>query len=95
MLHIFRHSPFRYDMKSLLRYVKSGDDLLLMEDGVIAGLGSTYALELMLSAPISILALWEDVEVRGLLTQLSPKIECVGYTKFVRLTVKHDLQLTW
>ncbi|HEY3987050.1 sulfurtransferase complex subunit TusB [Cedecea sp.] len=95
MLHTLRQSPFQCDISEMLRYVQPGDDLLLMEDGVIAALNNSRALELLLSAPISISALREDVEARGLIAQISSKVVCVSYTDFVRLAIKHDQQFAW
>ncbi|MRT58414.1 sulfurtransferase complex subunit TusB [Enterobacteriaceae bacterium RIT693] len=95
MLHTLRQSPFQCDISEMLRYVQPGDDLLLMEDGVIAALNNSRALELLLSAPISISALREDVEARGLIAQISSRVVCVSYTDFVRLAIKHDQQFAW
>ncbi|NIG79312.1 sulfurtransferase complex subunit TusB [Klebsiella sp. Ap-873] len=95
MLHTLRHSPFQCDITEILRYTQPGDDLLLIEDGVIAALNGSRALELLLSAPITVHALQEDVEARGLVAQISSKVERVGYTDFVRLTIKHSQQFTW
>ena len=95
MLHILQHSPFQTDFESLLRCVKHGDELLLRQDAVIAALSGTKALDLLLSAPISIYALHEDIEARGLTAQISNGIGKVSYTEFVGLTVKHEQQITW
>jgi tRNA 2-thiouridine synthesizing protein B len=95
MLHILQHSPFQTDLESLLRCVKPGDDLLLLQDAVIAALSGTKALDLLLCAPISIYALHEDIEARGLTAQISNGIGKVSYTDFVGLTVKHEQQITW
>ncbi|BCG07731.1 MULTISPECIES: sulfurtransferase complex subunit TusB [Buttiauxella] len=95
MLHILQHSPFQTDLEALLRCVKPGDDVLLLQDAVIAALSGTKALDLLLSAPISIYALHEDIEARGLTAQISNGIGKVSYTDFVGLTVKHEQQITW
>lgn len=95
MLHILQHSPFQTDLESLLRCLKQGDDLLLLQDAVIAALSGTKALDLLLAAPISVYALHEDIEARGLAAQISTGIVKVSYTDFVGLTVKHVQQITW
>ena len=95
MLHILQHSPFQTDLESMLRCVKIGDELLLIQDAVIVALSGTKALDLLLAAPISIYALQEDIEARGLTAQISTSIGKVSYTDFVRLTVKHEQQITW
>lgn len=95
MLHLLTQSPFKTDLSMLLRCVKAGDDLLLTQDGVITALEGTRHLELLLAAPISVSVLREDLEARGLLAQISTKIDAVSYNDFVRLTVKHERQITW
>ena len=95
MLHILQHSPFQTDLESMLRCVKIGDELLLIQDAVIVALSGTKALDLLRAAPISIYALQEDIEARGLIAQISTGIGKVSYTDFVRLTVKHEQQITW
>ncbi len=95
MLHILRHSPFNADLETLLRCVSAGDDLLLMQDGVIAAIKDSRYLELLLAASISVSALREDLEARGLAAQISSKIDAVSYNDFVRLAVKHERQITW
>lgn len=95
MLHILTQSPFKTDIDTLLRCVSAGDDLLLTQDGVMAAINGNRYLELLLAAPISISALREDLEARGLLAQISTRIDAVSYTDFVRLTVKHERQITW
>ena len=95
MLHILQHSPFQTDFESLLRCVKHGDELLLRQDAVIAALSGTKALDLLLSAPIIVYALQEDIEARGLTAQISTGVGKVSYTDFVALTVKHEQHISW
>ncbi|RPH22963.1 sulfurtransferase complex subunit TusB [Buttiauxella warmboldiae] len=95
MLHILHHSPFQTDFDALLRCVKQGDEILLLQDAVIAALTGTRALDLLHAAPISVYALQEDIEARGLSAQISTGIGKVSYTDFVRLTVKHEQQISW
>ena len=89
MLFTLSQSPFQSDLSALLRLAGQGDDLLLMQDGVLAGLKGSAALDWLLAAPSSLYALKEDVEARGLTAQISDKITLIGYTTFVTLTVKH------
>ncbi|PLR37038.1 sulfurtransferase complex subunit TusB [Chimaeribacter coloradensis] len=89
MLLTLSHSPFQTDLPALLRLAGQGDDLLLIQDGVLAGLKESAALDWLLAAPISVYALKEDIEARGLIGQISDKITLIGYTTFVMLTVKH------
>ncbi|WP_345829236.1 sulfurtransferase complex subunit TusB [Erwinia sp. HDF1-3R] len=95
MLHTLTHSPFQSDFSALLRLLAEGDDLLLLQDGVLAALEGSQALELVLRAPISVYVLEDDVSARGLSGQISPRVTAVSYTDFVALTVKNSSQMTW
>lgn len=95
MLHTLHQSPWQCDMTALLRTLQAGDDLLLLSDGVIAGIDGGRYLDLLLAAPISVHALNEDIAARGLSGQISNSITRVSYTEFVSLTVKHAVQMSW
>ncbi|MBB1201982.1 sulfurtransferase complex subunit TusB [Enterobacteriaceae bacterium 89] len=95
MLHTLSRSPWQYDISAQLRLVSEGDDLLLLSDGVIAALADSRFLELLQSAPITLYALKEDIEARGLCGQISSSVVRVSYTDFVRLTLKHTGQFAW
>ncbi len=95
MLHTLSVSPWHADIAAMLRLVKAGDDLLLLSDGVVAAIADGRFLEILQSAPITIHALQEDIEARGLAGQIADSVVRVDYTDFVRLTVKHEGQLTW
>lgn len=95
MLHILSRSPFTIDINALLRCMRAEDELLLVQDGVIAAVEGSRQLEMLRAAPISISALREDLEARGLIAQISTEIDTVSYNDFVRLTVKHEQQMTW
>lgn len=95
MLHTLHQSPWQCDMDTLLRTFQAGDDLLLLSDGVIAGIEGNRYLDLLLAAPISVHALSEDIAARGLIGQISNNIIRVSYNDFVNLTVKHAVQMTW
>ncbi|ARI10746.1 MULTISPECIES: sulfurtransferase complex subunit TusB [Klebsiella] len=95
MLHTLSTSPWHADMATMRRLIKEGDDLLLLSDGVIAAIAEGRFLEILQSAPISIYALQEDIEARGLAGQIADSVIRVSYTEFVRLTVKHAGQLDW
>ena len=95
MLHTLRHSPWQCDIAELIRMLQAGDDLLLMQDGVNAALEGGRYLESLLNAPITVYVLEDDIRARGLSAQISGSVVRVGYTDFVRLTVKHSAQMAW
>lgn len=63
MLYTLSHSPNQCDLPALLRLTAQGDALLLLQDGVLAGLAGSAHLELLLAAPISLYALQDDLEL--------------------------------
>ena len=95
MLHTLSSSPWHTDLRAMLRLVKDGDDLLLLSDGVIAAIAGAPFLEILRSAPITIHALQDDIDARGLAGQIADSVVRVGYTDFVRMSVKHPGQLSW
>ncbi|CAI1233483.1 tRNA 2-thiouridine synthesizing protein B [Serratia plymuthica] len=95
MLYTLSHSPTQCDLPALLRLTTQDDDLLLIQDGVLAGLAGSAHLELLLNAPISLYALQDDLEARGLTGHFSHKITVIGYNHFVELTEKHRSQMAW
>jgi tRNA 2-thiouridine synthesizing protein B len=95
MLHTLSHSPWQCDIEALVRMLREGDDLLLIQDGVLAAIEGSRFVEILTNAPISVSALKEDIDARGLTGQISAKIDVVGYTDFVNLAVTHPSQMNW
>jgi len=95
MLHTLSRSPWQCDMAAMLRLLRAGDDLLLLSDGVTAALEKGPYIALLLSAPITLHALNEDIVARGLSGQISHSVVKVDYNDFVSLTVKNAVQLHW
>lgn len=95
MLHILHRSAWLTDFSSLLRLIAEDDELLLLQDGVTAAIEGSRFLESLKNASINVYVLEEDIKARGLGGQISDSVVRVGYTDFVRLTVKHLSQMTW
>lgn len=95
MLHTLHCSPWHADLSALQRLLAQGDELLLLQDGVTAAVEGSRFLETLRNAPITVYALKEDIDARGLSGQISDSVVRVSYTDFVRLTVKHASQLAW
>lgn len=95
MLHTLINSPFKCDFNAMLRLLAEGDEVLLLQDGVLAALEGSQALESLRAAPISLHVLQDDVIARGLSAQISSSAAAVSYTEFVALTVKQTQQMTW
>lgn len=94
-LHTLSHSPYQSDIDAMLRCIAPRDALLLLQDGVIAALVQGNTASRLLALGVSVYALREDVEARGLDAQISTDIALVDYTEFVRLTAQHAVQLAW
>ncbi|MBS0848303.1 sulfurtransferase complex subunit TusB [Citrobacter sp. JGM124] len=95
MLYTFRYSPFHYDITTILRYIQPEDCLLLIEDGVLAGLEDSVPLETLLASSVPVCALKEDIAARGLGARFSSRIPCVSYADFVKLAVEHQQHFAW
>ena len=72
MLYTLSHSPNQCDLPALLRLTAEGDALLLLQDGVLAGLAGSAHLELLLAAPYPF-TLQDDLEARGLVGHFRTK----------------------
>lgn len=95
MLHTLSVSPWHADIAAMLRLMEHGDDLVLLSDGVTAAIADGRFLEILQSAPITLYVLQDDVDARGLAGQIADSVVRVGYTDFVRMSVKHPGQLSW
>lgn len=95
MLHTLSHSPYQSDMDALLRYLRPGDVLVLMQDGVIAALAGTTFVKRIHDLSIPLYVLRNDAEARGVSEQISCDSIYIDYNQFVRLTVQHSQQLAW
>ncbi|MCU6667912.1 sulfurtransferase complex subunit TusB [Enterobacteriaceae bacterium H4N4] len=95
MLHTLSHSPWHCDIDSMMRMLREGDALLLVQDGVIAAIDGTRFVDILSNAPITVCALKDDIDARGLAGQISAKINVVSYTDFVNLAVQHTGQMNW
>ena len=51
MLHILSHSPWQCDIDTLLSMLREGDDLLLIQDGVLSALEGSRFVEILTNAP--------------------------------------------
>jgi tRNA 2-thiouridine synthesizing protein B len=95
MLYTLSHSPNYCDLPALLRLTTEGDALLLLQDGVLAGLTGSHHLDLLLNTSLSLYALEDDLAARGLLGHFSSNIAVIDYNHFVALTEQHRSQMAW
>lgn len=95
MLHILLNSPFKCDFNSFLKMIKKKDAVILIQDGVIAGIKNTKKNKKLLNKSQKTFILYEDIYARGLINDIEKKIIIINYNDFVNLTIKFLNQITW
>lgn len=95
MLHTLRHSPWQCDFATFCSMLQEGDDVLLIQDGVLAAFHHSVFFEKLQCLSIPVFVLQNDVDARGLATQISTSVLGVSYTEFVHLVLKHSAQMSW
>ncbi len=90
MLHVVSQSPFSHTMlQSCLDFMCADDQLLLIQDAVIATTTQHWGQQLQNK---EIYVLQEDLTARGLTAKIGIPIDMTGY---VALVVRHDSPLCW
>ncbi|QJC30932.1 sulfurtransferase complex subunit TusB [Enterobacteriaceae endosymbiont of Macroplea appendiculata] len=99
MLYILSNSPLCCNFVLLLDILNKNDDLILIQDGVLAGLSNSIFYKkirhMKYQKQLSIFAIQNDIVTRGLLNNFSKEIIIIDYKQFVDLTVKHKQQILW
>ena len=99
MLHTVNKSPFeKSTFESCLNHARSGDAVLLIEDGVYAAVKGTAVADLVAArnGDLSLFALGPDLEARGIKeASLIKGISVVDYGGFVDLVADHDVSQAW
>jgi len=98
-LHTVNKSPFTHNtLASCLQVCSDSDAILLLEDGVLAGLKGAPCAEEMSAAitkGIKIFALINDIQARGLSEKIRPDIQMTDYNGFVQLSLEHRSVQSW
>lgn len=96
MLHTLSRSPYAdTNLTKLLGYIGKGDVLVLLQDGVIAGLQRTETAAQLLTSGATVYALGPDLVARGLAQYLAVGITPIDYITFVAITAQQTPQLSW
>ncbi|QJC29623.1 sulfurtransferase complex subunit TusB [Enterobacteriaceae endosymbiont of Plateumaris pusilla] len=99
MLYTLFNSPSSCNFSLLLKYISENDDLILIQDGVLAGLKNSFSMKKIIKVknkiPFHIFGIKNDIESRGLLNIISKKIIQIEYKDFVSLTIKNKQQIFW
>lgn len=96
VLHTVNQPIGSQAMQLCLRFASPQDVILLLEDGVYHAVADSPAYATLLAShPGPIVAIRDDLEVRGLLGQLASGIEAVDYHRFVALCGECDNIQSW
>lgn len=92
ILHTVNKSPSLPALASCLQFIAAEDAMVLLEDGVYAGIATNNPL-----ADVSneIYAISADVSARGLDGRLADHISVIDYAAFVTLCTQYKLVKNW
>ena len=93
MLHTVNKSPFQHTtLADCARFLRPGDRILLLEDGVLACQAGTIHAALVegLLQRVEVYALRADLQARAI-THLIPGIQVTDYAGFVELVEQHKV----
>lgn len=98
-LHTLNQSPHQSSLPAeCLSLTGAGDHLVLLENGVYAGLTQspvTSLLQQQMDSGLSVYAIALDAEARGITQKLQPGITLIDYPTFVALCVDHHPIKNW
>lgn len=96
MLHTISTSPFQtHALQRCLRYLGPEDEILLIQDAVVAGIEKNTWCDTLAQAGVNIYVLEADLVARGLREQMSDRFYLVDFSGFVELAVRHETQMKW
>lgn len=96
MLHTITTSPFQTQaLQHCLRYIGQDDEILLVQDAVVAGIEKNTWSEALKQSGVKIYLLAADLTARGLAKKVDNGFEVIDSEGFVSLTVKHESQMKW
>jgi len=93
VLYTLSRSPYRADCLALSHFLSKDDDLLFMQDGLIALLNKSYFFQCHELTNVFILE--EDLMARGLQFFMPKEARRINYQDFVQLTIKHKQHIAW
>ncbi|MEX0904001.1 MAG: sulfurtransferase complex subunit TusB [Pseudohongiellaceae bacterium] len=94
-LHTCNRSPTNPVLQTCVSVLQPDDALLLTENGVYWATHDFLHALSSLPDEVTVLALHEDLQARGLLSRVSERIRIVDYNEFVRLCCEHDRVINW
>ena len=95
LLHLISKSPLRHSaLNDALPFISNSDTVILIDDGVYACLEKTSAYTQLTEKNCTLLALENDIKVRGL-TSLNTNIKTISMNEFVKITFTANKTLSW
>ncbi|CAL4324200.1 sulfurtransferase complex subunit TusB [Buchnera aphidicola] len=96
MLHILINTPFKSDIRLLIKSLTKRDDLIVIQDGVIFSIKQNIFLKKVFLNTRKNYVLLNDLIIRGInITDISKIFIPINYQGFVKLTEHHKNQLIW
>ncbi|QJC31759.1 sulfurtransferase complex subunit TusB [Enterobacteriaceae endosymbiont of Donacia tomentosa] len=99
MLYTLFNSPLSCNFSLLLNFLKKNDDLLLIQDGILAGLKNSISIKKIIrirkKMKFGIFGMNNDILARGLENDISSEIIRIDYKNFVDLIIKNKKQIIW
>ncbi|AHG59872.1 sulfurtransferase complex subunit TusB [Buchnera aphidicola] len=95
MLHTLMKSPFEINIDLVISMLRTSDDFLALQDGVLIGLKDNIFLKNIVMSSAKLYIIKEDVYARGIHKNISSKFILISYIHFVSLTLKHQKQMAW
>jgi tRNA 2-thiouridine synthesizing protein B len=98
-LHTVNKSPFTHaTLASCLEVCSIYDGILLLEDGVFGALASAPCadkISTLFNLNLTLYALIDDVNARGLQEKIRNNVQLINYTDFVQLSIQHKCVQSW
>jgi tRNA 2-thiouridine synthesizing protein B len=92
-LHVINKSDAAL-WSSCVATLSRGDSVLLIEDAVYAGLPEQQQ-NVFVPEGVKLIALSEDLAVRGISAKIRPEIGNTTYSGFVALSLAHERVVSW
>ncbi len=95
-LHLVFASPYHSDaLQSCQRSMGPNDVLVLLQDGVYAGVANSHAANSIVESGRTCYVMQDDLAARGLTQQLANDFEAISYEKLVELSIAHPSSQSW
>ena len=96
ILHIVSVSPFNSNaLEQCLKLIDDSDALLLIENGVYAGIATSPQARTLERAGFPVYILAADANARGIGESLMNTAQMIDHEQWVKLTIEYPRSLSW